>query len=167
MALGFVQRDLIAVGPAELVRQTLDASGSTANVTSNADLMGLIGDESSANAWIVGRFDAVSRRMGLPPAVRTQVPPLRLVSASAHINGGVKATLKAQTADAAAADQLRDVVRGGISFARLQSGSKPALQDALKTVELGGSGTNVRLSFMMTPDTLRALTPQPPSQPKQ
>jgi hypothetical protein len=134
--------------------------------------MTLIRDESSANAWVVGRFDAVSRRMGLPPAVRTQVPPLRLVSASAHINGGVKATIKAQTADVAAADQLRDVVRGAISFARLQAGSKPELQDALKTVELGGTDTRVQLSFMMTPETLRALMPQQPpadpqTQPKQ
>jgi hypothetical protein len=122
---------------------------------------------------VVGRFDAVSRRMGLPSAIRTQVPPLRLVSASAHIDGGVKATLKAQTADAAAADQLRDVVRAAISFARLQAGSKPELQDTLKSLELGGTGTNVQLSFMMTPDTLRALTPprapsapQPPPPPQ-
>jgi hypothetical protein len=137
--------------------------------------MAVIRDESSANAWVVGRFDAVSRRMGLPSAMRTQVPPLRLVSASAHIDGGVKATIKAQTADAAAADQLRDVVRGAISFVRLQAGSKPELQDALKSLELGGAGANVRLSFMMTPDTLRALHPQPaqdspgdsPAQPKQ
>jgi hypothetical protein len=173
MAIGFVQPDLIAIGPAALVRQALDDSTSTANVTTNADLMAAIRDESSTNAWVVGRFDAVSRRMGLPPAVRTQVPPLRLVSASAHINGGVKATIKAQTADTAAADQLRDVVRGAISFARLQAGSRPELQDALKTVELGGTGTKVQLSFMMTPDTLRALTPHPPAadepqpQPKQ
>jgi hypothetical protein len=175
MAIGFVQPDLIAVGPTALVRAAMDAMASSPNVTANVDLMAVIRDESSANAWVVGRYDAVSRRMGLPPAVRTQVPPLRLVSASARIDGGVKATIKAHTADPAAADQLRDVVRGAVSFARLQAASRPELADALKTLELGGTGTTVQLSFMMTPATLRALHPQPaptdapadsPAQPK-
>jgi hypothetical protein len=160
MAIGFVEPGLIAVGPADLVRLALDASGSAADITTDTDVMKLIRDESSANAWVVGRFDAVSQRMGLPSAVRSQVPPLRLVSASAHVDGGVKARLKAQTADAAAGDQLRDVVRGAIAFARLQAGSKPELQDALKTVEIGGTGADVQLSFAMTSDTLRALAPR-------
>lgn len=164
-AIGFVRPDLIALGPTELVRGVLDSPATAANVTGNDDLMALIRDEASANAWVIGRFDAVSRRMGLPASVRSQVPPLRLVAASAHVDGGLKATIKAQTADSAAADQLRDVVRGAIAFARLQSGSKPELQNALKTVELGGAGTKVQLSFMMTPDTLRALTPSIPSAP--
>lgn len=162
MAVGFVQPDLIAIGPPELVRQAIDASAATANVTANADLMTLMRGEASANAWVVGRFDAVSRRMGLPSVVRTQMPPLRLVAASATINSGVKAAIRAQTADAAAAEQLRDVVRGAISFARLQARSRPELQDAMKTVELSGTGTDVQLSFMVTPDLLHSFTPQRP-----
>lgn len=178
VALAFVQHDLIAVGPTNLVRRAIDLADSAgvANVTSDPDLMGLIRDVSSGNAWVVGRFDAVSRGMGLPPTVRQQVPPLRLVSASVHINGGVTATIKAQAADKAAADQLRDVVRGAISFVRLQGGSKPELQDTLKSIELGGTGNDVRLSFLMTPGTIRAIVPQrqppsdqpaPPQQPPQ
>ena len=135
---------------------------------SNTELMALIRDASSGNAWVVGRFDAVSRRMGLPATVRQQVPPMRLVSASVHVDGGVKATIKAQTADQASADQLRDVVRGAISFVRLQAGPKPELQDVLKSIELSGTGTNVQLSFAMTPGTIRAIMPQrgaPPAPP--
>jgi hypothetical protein len=167
MAIGFVQPDLIAVGVTELVRQALDVSTTTPNITTSTDVMALIRDETTANAWVVGQFDAVSRRMGLPPAVRTQVPPLRLVSASAHIDGGVKATVKAQTADEAAANQLRDVVRGAISFARLQTGLSADLQTALKTLELGGTGNSVQLSFVLTPDMLKAISPapRPPSAP--
>lgn len=161
MAIGFVQPDLIAVGMTDLVRQALDGSTTTPNVTVNADLMALMRDEATANAWVVGRFDAVSRRIGLPPAVRTQVPPLRLVSASARLDGGVKATIKALAENETAATQLRDVVRGALSLAALSAGSNPDLQTALKTLELGGTGTSVQLSFMMTPDTLRALTARP------
>ena len=165
MAVGFVQPDLIAAGTTDLVRQVLDASSTTANVTANSELMGLIRDEGAAEAWVVGQFDAVSRRIGLSPSVRKQVPPLRMVSASARINGAVKATLKAQTADVAAADQLRDAIRGALSVARLQTGLSPDLQNALKTVELGGADTQVRLSFVVSPETLRAISPQRPPAP--
>jgi hypothetical protein len=165
-ALAFVQPDLIATGPIDLVRRALDLNNANstvrANITGNLELMKLIGDASSGNVWVVGRFDAVSRRIGLPANLQQQVPPLRLVSASAHIDGGVKATIKAETADKTAADQLRDVVRGAISFARLQAGAKPELQDALKSIELGGKNTDVQLSFQITPEVVRAMIPQPP-----
>ena len=166
-AIGFVRSDLMAVGGTDLVRQALDGSATTANITANSELMALIHDDASANAWVVGQFDAVSRRIGLPPSVRGQVPPLRLVAASAHIDGAVRATVKALTNDEAAANQLRDVVRGAISFARLQNGLNADLQNALKTVELGGTGTTVQLSFTVTPDIFKGLPPgpRPPSPP--
>jgi len=162
-AIGFVQPALIAMGSTELVRAALDGPpGAAANVTTNTELMKLIRDASAGNAWVVGNFDAVSRRMHLPESVRQQVPPLKLVSASARIDGGIKATIKAETGDKASADQLRDVVRGAVSFARMQSASKPELQDALKSVELGGDSTNVKLSFQITPQALHAIAPPPP-----
>src|SRR5207244_491576 len=117
----------------------------------------------SGNAWMVGRFEAMSRRMRLPAKLRQQVPPLRFVSASARIDGGVKATIKAETADEGAANQLRDVVRGAISLARLQAGSKPELQDTFKSIELGGSGSGVELSFLVTSDAVRAIAPKGPA----
>lgn len=163
-AFAFLQPGLIAMGPIELVRKAIDdfAGTETSNITSNTELMNLIRDASSGNAWVVGRFDAVSRRVGLPPSIAQQVPAVRLVSASARINGGVKATIKAEAGDKAAADQLRDVVRGAVSFARIQAGSKPEFQDALNSVEIGGAGNNVQLSFMMTAATFKALTPPRP-----
>jgi hypothetical protein len=162
-AIGFLQPGLVALGHVDLVRQAIDLSTNTstlANITSNADLMNLIRDAAGDTAWVVGHFDAVSRRMGVPSTLRQQVPPLRLVVAKARINGGVKATIKAETADQAAADQFRDVIRGFVSLIRLQAGAKPDLQDALKSVELGGSGNTVQLSFAMTPETFRAIVPQ-------
>jgi hypothetical protein len=167
MAVGFVRPDLIAVGGTELVKRAMDGStvsggAASADVTANADLTRLMRDASSGSAWVAGQFDAVSRGMKLPPNVRQQMPPLRLVSASARIDGGMRATIKAETADKAAADQLRDVVRGAIAFVRLQAGSKPELQDTFKSIEMGGIGTTVQLSFELTPDALRAITPQHP-----
>jgi hypothetical protein len=166
MAIGFVGPGLIALGQADLVRRAMDssndpASGSGRSVTTSADLMALIEDASGSTAWVVGRFDAVRRRIGIPPALSQQVPPLRLVSAKADINGGMKAAIREETADQASADQLRDVVRGFISLVRLQTGARPELQNALKSIELAGTGTTVRLSFAMTPGALRAIAPVP------
>lgn len=163
-AVGFVRSDLIALGQADLVRKALDlsidASGTAANVTANAELMTLVRDTVGETAWVVGNFDAVSRRIGIPLSLRQQVPPLRMVAAKARINGGVKATIKAQTADQAAADQVRDVIRGFVSLVRLQGGAKPEVQNALKSIELGGAGSTVELSFAITPEGFRALIPQ-------
>jgi hypothetical protein len=163
MAIGFLQPNLIALGHSDLVRAAIDLSATSAtaaNVTSNEDVMKLVRDAAGDTAWVVGHFDAVSRRMGVPSAMRQQVPPLRMVAAKARINGGLKATVKAETADQAAADQMRDVIRGFVSLMRLQSGAKPELQDVLKSFELGGTGNTVQLSFAMTPANFRALVPQ-------
>ena len=57
------------------------------------------------------------------------MPPVRLVSAKADVNGGVKATIRAETGDQAAAEQLRDVVRGFLALARLQGGSEAGVRE--------------------------------------
>jgi hypothetical protein len=163
IAVGLIESNLIAMGQADLVRRLIDTSqaGSDArkNVTTNAEIMKLIRDNTGSTAWAVGRFDEISRRMQLPSGIAAQVPPIRLVSVKANINGGVKATIRAEAGDKAAADQLRDVLRGFISLTRLQAGSKPELENMLKTIELSGSDTTVRLSFAVSPNTLKAIAP--------
>jgi len=71
MAIGFVQPDVIAVGTVELVRQALDAPANAANVTSNAEMMSLLRDDASSNAWVVGRFDAFAAFPGASRSWRT------------------------------------------------------------------------------------------------
>ena len=102
-------------------------------------MMTLMRDNAGSTAWVVGQFDEISRRMRLPSAVAGQVPPMRLVAVKANINGGVKAAIRAEAGDKAAADQLRDVVRGFISLGRLQAGGKPELENLLKSIELSGT----------------------------
>jgi hypothetical protein len=163
--VGLVSSDLIALGQADLVRRAIDlsqdASALTPNITTNADIMTLVRDNAGSTAWVVGQFDEISRRLRLPSAVAGQVPPVRLMSAKASINGGVKATIRAEAGDTAAADQLRDVVRGFISLLRLQATGKPQLESTLKTIELSGSDSTVRMSFAVSPETLKVIAPRP------
>ena len=163
IAVGLISADLIAMGQADLVRRIIDlsqgGSGAATNITANAEMMRLIRDNAGSTAWLVGRFDEISRRIRVPSGVVGQVPSIRLVSVGADINGGVRAAVRAETADKAAADQLRDVVRGFLSLARLQAGGSQELGNMLKSVELSGSDTTVRLSVALTPETLQAIAP--------
>jgi hypothetical protein len=165
VAVGFVEQDLIAIGQADLVRRAIDISRGTArdfrNVTTNGEVMNLLRDNVGSTAWVTGQFEEISRRMKLPTNMSGQVPPVRLVSARADINGGVKATIRAEASDKAAGDQLRDVVRGFLSIARLHAGAKEELSSVLKTVELSGTDNTVRLSFAVSPETLRIIAPSP------
>ncbi len=163
IAVGLVGSDLIAMGQADLVRRvidmSLDGSGLVKTITANPEMMNLIRDNAGSTAWVVGQFDEISRRMRLPSGLAGQVPPIRLVSVKANINGGVKAAIRAEAGDKAAADQLRDVVRGFLSLARLQAGGKQELENTLKSIELSGSDSTVRLSFAVSPETLRVIAP--------
>src|SRR6185436_15585341 len=127
----------------------------------NPEMMDLIRDNTGSTAWVVGQFDEIRRRMRLPDGMAQQVPPIRLVSVKANINGGIKATIRAEAGDKAAADQLRDVVRGFVSLVRLQGGAKPEIDSMLKSIELSGSDATVRLSLALSPETLRAVAPGP------
>jgi hypothetical protein len=167
IALGFIRPDLIAVGEAGLVRRALDQAdasqrGSGQNLTANREIMEVVRDASGSTAWIVGHFDAVSRAMRLPNEVSSRVPPMRIISAKADVNGGVKATIRADSADPAAAEQLREVVRGFIALARMQGGGKPELDSALKSIQLSGTGKTVQLSFAISPAVVRTLAPRRP-----
>ena len=163
IAVGLVGSDLIAMGQGDLVRRvidmSLDGSGLAKTIAANPEMMNLIRDNAGSTAWVVGQFHEISRRMRLPAGVAGQVPPIRLVSVKANINGGVKAAIRAEAGDNAAADQLRDVVRGFLSLARLQAGGKQELENTLKSIELSGSDTTVRLSFAVSPETLRIIAP--------
>lgn len=163
VALGFVRPDLIAVGQAALVRRALDGPAQK-DILSHEDMSRLIQDASGGTAWVVGQFDAVRRSMRVPGPASGHVPPVRLMSVRADVNGAVRARIRAEANDAASADELREVVRGFIALARMQSGSQPQLESALKSVELSGSDRTVQLLVSLSPEALRFLPRPSPQQ---
>ena len=167
-AVGLVSAELVVLGQEDLVRRaidtSLDAAAAGNNITTNSEMMHVLRDASGGTAWVAAHFDALQRQMRLPADIGRQVPPLRVVSARADVNGGIRATIRAEAGDEAAAEQLRDVVRGFISLARLQaggkSGGKSDVESALKSIELSGSDKTVRLSFAVSPEALRTIVPR-------
>jgi hypothetical protein len=162
MAIGFVEAGLIALGSEGLVRQAIDLAGNGQNVTANAELMRLVDEIDEGNAWAVGRFDALTESGRLPGSVIDKLPPILWFSASGTVNGGVSGVVRAETKDEAAAENLRNVVRGFMALIKMSAGSEPA-SSVVESLELGGSGRSVSLSFKVPVDMIEAAVRPTPA----
>ena len=78
------------------VKAAIDARASNRNIVSNNDMMKLVNEIDNANAWAVGKFDAIASKAGLPTEIASAMPAISWFSAAGHINGGVSGTFKAE-----------------------------------------------------------------------
>ncbi len=157
-ALSFIDAHTVAIGGLPLVKSAIDLhNGHGANVTSNAELMRLIRGNDQGTTWAVGRFDELREQARLPEQVASRIPPITWFSVAGHVNDGVSGKVTAETRDDAAAQNLRQVVQGFVALARMQVGSQPDLQSVLQSVQLGGSGREVSLSFAVPASVLEHL----------
>jgi hypothetical protein len=157
MAMGFLDTGVVALGTADMVRGAIDRSGGGGNVLGNSELMRLVGEMNGQSLWAVGRFDALSAHATLPAEVSERIPPITWFSASGHVNGGLQAVVKAEAKDDQAAENLRDIVRGFVALAKMQTSSKPGIQKMLPDVQLSGDGKEVAVSFAVTNEMLDAF----------
>jgi len=157
MAMAFLGEGVVAMGGADSVRQAIDRAGGSSSVLSNQEMMKLVGEMNGASMWAVGKFDALRAEARLPAEVSERIPSITWFSASGHVNGGMQATVTAETKDEAAATNLRDIIRGFTALAKMQAGSSPELQRMMPDIQLGGDGKMVALSFAVTTDMLDAI----------
>ena len=157
VSVAFLEPGLVAVGTSALVRSAVDQKTGGASIATNDEMMGLIRDLATGNAWAAGRFDALTAQAHLPDGVAEQIPSIHLFSASAHIDSGVRGIIRAQTRDDESANSLRDVVRGFLALARLQTSASPEISNLVQSLQLGGTGKSVSLSFDVPGAALDAL----------
>src|SRR5205814_1997702 len=119
------------------------------SVTGNEELMNLVKSMDDGNAWAVGRFDALRSQAHLPDNVSSQIPAITWFAVNTHINGGIRGTIRAEARDDVAANNLRDVVRGFLALAKMQTNSKPELQAMVDSLEVGGANKTVSIAFMV------------------
>ena len=119
------------------------------SVTSNDEVMnaGAVARQRQQRVGASAGSTRCARRRRLPENVASQIPAITWFSVSAHVNGGLHGTLRAETRDEEAANNLRDVVRGFLALGKMQAGAKPELQALMQSLELGGTGKTVALSF--------------------
>ena len=131
----------------------------------NDEMMNLVKDiELTNNAWAVGRFDVIASRAQLPEQIASQIPPVKWFAAAGHINGGVSGLLRAEARDEQSASQLRDVVRGFLALAQLQGQNDPRVATVAQSLQVGGEGKTVSLSFAVPAEILQLVTPKPLAQ---
>jgi hypothetical protein len=161
LALGFLEAGLVAVGTNRLVRGAVDLRDGGSSLLTNDEMMNRIRDLDTGDAWVAGRFEELTAQTPIPSEIRSKLPPIVWFSGLARVNESIGAMIKAETRDDESANGLRDVVRGIVALARLQAGSRPEFQALLQSLELGGTGNAVSLSFDLPVellDTLQALT---------
>ena len=160
MAVAFAEPGLLVLGSEAAVRRGLDAKASGNNVIDNAEVMNLVRDSDDGNAWAVARFDALTGRAQLPPDIASRLPAINWFAATGHVNGGLRAVLRAETRDDVAAQNLREVLQGLMALARLQTGQpgqSAEISELLNSFQLGGTGKTVSLGFTVEPAMIDAL----------
>ena len=123
LGLSFVEPDLALVGIPASVRRAIDTKASGKNVTGNAGVMRLVKDFDGGNAWVVAHIEAVTSGNVIPEEIKQQLPPVTWLAVNGRIDDGIRAVVRAEARDEAAANNLRDVVRGFVALARLQAGA--------------------------------------------
>jgi hypothetical protein len=168
MGLAFIETGLAAFGSTALVKHAVDLHmGGGSSAATNDDLVAHIRDIQGGNAWMVGRVDALRERAQLPEVIANQIPPITWFSVRGHVDGGVQARISAEAKDDESANQLRDVVRGFLALAKLQTSSKPEFQRFVQSLQLGGTGKTVSLAVDVPAqifDALEAALPKPRKQ---
>jgi hypothetical protein len=154
LSVAFIEPGLVGLGSTPLVRHAIDlkAAGDTAtanqdNITANQKMMDLVKSIESGNVWAVGRFDALTSQARLPGDLAGRLPPITWFSASGRVDGGLSGVLQAETRDDESAANLRDVTRGLLALAKMQAGSRPEMLALVQSLQLGGTGKTVTMSF--------------------
>ncbi len=155
----FIDNNVVALGTATALQKVIDVqTGAAPGVRTKSDVMKMIDGVASGNAWVVGRFDVLSKQANLPAEVQGQIPQLTWFSATGHVNGGVAGTVTVEARDEEAAKNLRAVVGGFIGLAKLQAASKPELNALAQSFALNpDSGTTVSVSFTVPSAAIEAL----------
>jgi hypothetical protein len=169
--VAFVEPGLVALGSPAAVKKAIDTKAAGGqNASDNDELMRLIRDVDDGTVWAVAKFDALAAAR-IPPEVAGKLPQISWFSAKGVIHSGIDAQIRAEARDEMAAQDLRQVIQGFMALARMQATNQPAIADFMNSIQLGGQGKTVSLSFSV-PSTvidaiggLRALQPRTPSLP--
>jgi hypothetical protein len=159
--LAFLEPGLVAIGDTGSIKRAIDAQLSATSITSNGEIIELVKHiEQGNNAWAVGRFDVLTSQARLPEQIARQIPPVKWFAAGGHINGGVAGTVRVEATDEQAAELLRRQVNGALAFGEMMGRSDPRTAAALRSVQLGGSGKSVELSFTVPAEILQLVLPK-------
>ena len=155
--VAFIEPGLLACGNLGSVKAALDSATSGQNITKNSDVMKLVAElQTGSTAWAVGHVEGLPAG-NLPQQAKDQLANIQWFTASLHVDGGVNGVLKAVARDDQAAENLRDVVRGGLAAAHLMAGRDTRLDTVVNSVQVAGMGKDVTVTFNVPVEILDML----------
>jgi hypothetical protein len=156
--VAFLEPGLLALGELSAIKRAIDAGADGTSVTKSDEMMKFVSDvNSNSDAWFVGRVDQLSQHAPVPDEIKSRIPALDWFIASANINGGISAAVRAEAQDEKAAEQLRDVVRGALAGAQLFAGQDARIEAMLKGVQVSGTGKSVAVAFTVPAEVLDVI----------
>ena len=158
LAMAFLEPGLVAVGELAAVRSAARRGTAETGIDADADMMRLLGRvDPGSSFWAVGRFGDAGLLGWVPEQVSERLPPVTAFAVQGRVNGGISVSLAVEGRDDAAAQNLRDVVRGFVALAQLQTLGNPDLQAVLDSLQTGGDGTAVTLSVRVPAEAIDFL----------
>ena len=168
IALSFLGDGAIVIGEPAAVETTIGnfAAGSGAGLEANAELLGRVASlRSDATFWVVGDATALS---DAPQAVPMpgggagegggmKIPPLKSLSLTGDFDPAVAIELVGEAADAEAAKQLADMLRGLVAFGSMQAAQKPELQQLATAISVTTEELFVRISARFPYELIESL----------
>jgi hypothetical protein len=167
-AAAFLDDDTLVFGTQPAVEQTIDSrSGGKAPLRTNAALMALLERvKPGSTFWMVGDQSLLANLPSSVPApggsdgASLQLPAVRNLIVTGDLDPQIALDLTADTADAPAAKNLADMVRGLLALAALQGNQKPELKELASSVNITTEANQVHLNARITHELFLSLQPK-------
>jgi hypothetical protein len=167
-AAAFLDDDTLVLGSAASVEATITAhaSGQTP-VRANAPLVALLESvKPGAMFWAVGDQSVLSRLPLSVPGPGGQgsvtLPPVKSVVVTGELDPVVAVEVTGEAADAKAAQNLADVVRGFVALASLQAAQKPELKELASAISVATEATRVHVNLRVPYELIDSLSGKRP-----
>jgi hypothetical protein len=166
-AVAFLDDHTLVMGSRTGVEQTIDAkAGDGQGLRSNAAMTALLQTvRPGSTFWVVGDQSVLAQMpQGLPgpggDGQAMSLPPLKTVVVTGDLDPVVSFEAIGEAADAAAAQNLADVVRGFVALATLQANQKPELKQLASGVSITTDANTVRIAARFSYELLETLRPK-------
>jgi hypothetical protein len=167
-ALAFLDDHTLAIGPQPAVEAAANGRAEGGRtLLSNARIMALLERvKPGSTFWVVGDQSLLQNLpghlAGPGSAQSVALPGLRSLTVVGDMDPLISVEATGEAADAAAAKNLADVVRGFVALATLQASQKPELKDLASAVSVTQDAARVQVNARIPYELLDALQKSAP-----
>ena len=166
-AVAFLDDETLAIGSQKSVEAVIaNRAGGSGGLRTNAALVALLETvKPGSTFWMAGDQALLSRMPQVVPGpgasgAGMQLPALRSVIVTGDLDPLVALQITGETADAAAAQNLADIVRGLVAMASLHAQQKPELKQLASAVSVTTDAHRVQVNARFPYALLDTLQPK-------